>query len=511
MKIQIIIIFFIIGKILSSTFKIKKYSQAQNYRNLKSTSQIYGNSLNLFYYYVNLLIGKEQNPQTYILDTASSLTTSPCTLCEKCGKNHLNDPFPVSKEEILLCENSRCKLVNDDCYGKYCSFYVSYSEGSVIEGYFIEKIINFDYYNLNISKFNNISIPIGCTTSETELFKTQIADGIMGLDNSIFSFTSILQKNGIIKNNYFSLCLADEGGYFFFFFINNELHYYNISYVDFDKNEERYNILINDIIIGNETILIKKNAFIDSGSTYTLIPEIYGRNIVEQFLNICNNSYCGKYVYDKHYGPCFTFENNEEIIYSIDFIFPNITFTINNEFNYIWTPKNYYFNISEAQNNTICLGFTYHSSNKFVLGTTWMKNYNIIFDKENGKIGFAYSNCSKELNLKEKEENEKEEEGEEDEEEEEKKINNNKKIPKREKNEKDNKQILIDIDKKYFYILTGIIIIGCLIFIFCKLRKRKGNSHSNNENLDSIIIPNHEIEMKSSENSLINKTIITEN
>ena len=139
-----------------------------------------------------------------------------------------------------------------------------------------------------------------------------------------------------------------------------------------------------------------------------------------------------------------------------------------------------------------------------------MKNYDIIFDKENGKIGFAYSNCRKELNLKEKEENEKEEE-EEEEEEEEKKINDNKKIPKREKNEKDNKQILIDIDKKYFYILTGIIIIGCLIFIFCKLRKRKGNSHSSNGNLDSIIIPNHEIEMKSSENSLINKTIITEN
>ena len=28
--------------------------------------------------------------------------------------------FPLSKEEILLCENSRCKLVNDDCKEKLC-------------------------------------------------------------------------------------------------------------------------------------------------------------------------------------------------------------------------------------------------------------------------------------------------------------------------------------------------------------------------------------------------------
>ncbi len=114
MKIQIIIIFFIIEKILLLIFKIKKYSQ-ENYRYLTSTSQIYGNSLNLFYYYVNLLLGKEQNPETYILDLPSSINTSPYTSYEKCGKNYLNDPFPFSKKEILLCENSTCKLVNDDC------------------------------------------------------------------------------------------------------------------------------------------------------------------------------------------------------------------------------------------------------------------------------------------------------------------------------------------------------------------------------------------------------------
>ena len=210
LPLTIIITFF--KTLLSKTLKLKLQKTQNFYRDLKSHSPLYGNSNKIFYYYTNLYIGEKKEKQTYIIDTGSSITTSPCSLCEKCGK-HLNSPFQISYNEILKCNNKKCKMVNYDCNkNEICDFSIYYSEGSSLEGYFVDKIIHFEdnFQNEN----NNISIPIGCTFKETHLFLTQLADGIMGLGNRKNNFITILKNYGIIKNDIFSICLGNENGYF---------------------------------------------------------------------------------------------------------------------------------------------------------------------------------------------------------------------------------------------------------------------------------------------------------
>jgi hypothetical protein len=59
-------------------------------RNL-SQINILGNSSDLNYYYTYLYLGNSKQRQSYIVDTGSSITTSPCKpYCNRCGKHENN-------------------------------------------------------------------------------------------------------------------------------------------------------------------------------------------------------------------------------------------------------------------------------------------------------------------------------------------------------------------------------------------------------------------------------------
>ena len=377
--------------IKSISFDLHTTKSKQNFRNLDST--IFGGSHTLYYYYANLYLGKKGIKQSYILDTGSSITTSPCELCKECGK-HKNKYFKINNENIIKCNSDKCNMVKNNCNNDLCSFQIYYAEGSSLKGIYINEIVRFGD---NFNNTNYYFIPIGCTTKETHLFKTRLADGIMGLSNSNINFVSLLKDNGIIKNNIFSLCLAQNGGYFsideiqYKYHLSSKINYFKIP------NSEFYDLEISNITILNEVITVNTKAIIDSGTTYTYFPSFYGNKITNKINEICNNeknkNKCGKYKELSNYGSCYSFNNKKEIIYALDNIFPNITFIINGNIKYIWRPYDYYFNIS----NTICLGFT-EMGNRFILGSTWMRGHDIIFNRENFTIGFVEADCNKGIN-----------------------------------------------------------------------------------------------------------------
>ena len=115
--------------------------------------------------------------QTYILDTWNTITTSPQPFCTKCGK-HLNAYHNLEDSKIISYSDEKYKLIKSYCgIENKCSFKTSFSEGSSIKGIYLNELILFgeDY------KLRNWSFaPIGCTTSEENLFSTQKADFIMG-------------------------------------------------------------------------------------------------------------------------------------------------------------------------------------------------------------------------------------------------------------------------------------------------------------------------------------------
>ncbi len=401
-KVYLIIITHLLKIIKTITFQLQTTKlNIISFRKLYSPSSIYGNPDKLNYYYTYLYIGEKEKKQSYILDTGSSVTTSPCNLCENCGK-HENGLYEINKDNIIKCNDQKCSLVKNSCYNDKddCDFNISFSEGSTIKGKFIYEKIKFgDKYKTD----NFFYFPIGCTNSENHLFKSQLADGIMGLQNTENSFTSVLYKLKIIPKNMFSLCLGKDGGYFSIGEILNEAHYNNnITYLKL-YNDGFYTINLINVKINSKVIEINKknnysnkySSIIDSGTTISCFPNEIGEIIYEEFKNICDKTKkCGKLKRDEELGNCYYFKNNNDLEFALDNIMPNISFNINEEYDFIWEPRNYYFNVSTKREKGFCLGFNIEETDKFTFGSTWMQNYDFIFDKSESKVGIVKSNCN---------------------------------------------------------------------------------------------------------------------
>lgn len=109
-----------------------------------------------------------------------------------------------------------------------CQFIKSYAEGSSLLGFLADDYIRFKNshrmndpklvkLNSGLKKDLRMKAEFGCTTKETGLFKTQYADGILGLDDSstmISSLESSMSKANGGKNMVFSfgLCFHESGG-----------------------------------------------------------------------------------------------------------------------------------------------------------------------------------------------------------------------------------------------------------------------------------------------------------
>jgi len=385
-------------KTISSPYlSINEDNENNKLRDL-SENYVYGSAFQLNYYYSNLYLGDSMQKQGYILDTGSSVTTSTCSLCTHCGK-HICPPYDIaSDDKIMTCSNEKCKSVKSLCTSNKCSFSIGYSEGSTLNGVYINETVRFgeDYKNQK-----GHYVPIGCTTKETHLFYTQDANGIMGLSNTEHNFINILYNCGAIERNLFSLCFSQLGGVFNIGEINNKTHLENVTYVPMILDRSKYyGITINSMSVNEQKIesynIEGYHNFIDSGTTISYINEKIFNEILTLMKKECQkfekSNACGNYLYHSDFGHCFYFSNADELNYAVQNYWPTIHFNLHG-YDYKWKPQNYLFNITTNQKAGGCMGINKSYGNKITLGSSWIIGHDIIFDKQRELIGFAEANC----------------------------------------------------------------------------------------------------------------------
>lgn len=170
-------------------------------------------------HYVNLWVGTP-TPQrkTVIVDTGSHYTAFPCSGCTRCGEGHHTDPFfdPEQSETFRPLECSEC-IRGATCRNGRCSFSQSYTEGSSWEAYLAEDTLfcgGNDILDAADPLNQQFAIPFmfGCQTTESGLFVTQLADGIMGMSAHESTLPKKLYDMGKIEHNMFTMCFSRKLG-----------------------------------------------------------------------------------------------------------------------------------------------------------------------------------------------------------------------------------------------------------------------------------------------------------
>ena len=534
-------------------FLSSKYESINPSSDKKYVLNVKGNSDKLYFYYITAFIGKEKQIQTFLLDTTSSVTTSPCNLCSSCG-DHFNEYYIINQTKSLINKDtSECRILtnvfdnnkfdkdikidansckfistldNEKIFGVYSNNLVSFES-------IIPEMMNETEVDEYISKDNEFQMPMGCSLKETGFLMSALADGIIGLNNNVKSFISMMYRKQFIPQNLFSLCLDNEGGYLSLGNIYTKYHICpEIEYIDYNPTKESYEIKAEKIQIKDIEIKSEYISIINSGSTITYFPEQVFNEISYAFFSICSeyNGQCGELKRIEGYGICSDFKNTDIYLNATRYIFPLIKIKFNN-YEFIWKPKNYVLNFSFKNKIRACLGIdTEKNLNKIILGTNFMHGYDIIFDRTNFKIGFCEASCGRKTIYKNNsvtiEEEMKKYENE---------IKNNIKIIKNDKKDEDDinyyndyhsdddrKEFIdntsINTNKTYYkYLIIALVIIFILFimyFLANNIYYENALSESNNnlvKNNNSTNSAHSEIKDINKMNSLVQKVELIEN
>ena len=392
----------------------------KNSQNLKLHSKIlqtvYSDSFSKNFYYTTLYIGDQKVRQTFIIDTGSSIMSSPCSPCKDCGEHKRPFYYDMDhKHKPLKCDSRICKLVpanvcqNNDLKfmdSKTCSFNLNRVNGDGIKGYYLRDIVYFEtdrQLHLSLLRkkvFRSYALPMGCTTGEQGKYKELNTDGIIGMNNSPQSVPNLLYSLGIINRNIFTLCFGLRGGYMSLGEIDTTYHKsQDISYVPLLDSELFYFIKLNSIKVSDAStsaISVPLIAKVDTGNSISYFPSITFKAIISQFRQYCSskNHTCGNFTYDEEYGYCATFPDRESLFSAIYRNWPDLILTFG-EYDYVWKPINYYYYKFNVTTRRACLGFQLHKSERVVLGANFIHGHDVIFNRAAKKLGFVPADCSR--------------------------------------------------------------------------------------------------------------------
>ncbi len=275
------------------------------------------------YYYMKFYVGSPFVEQSAIIDTGSDTLAFPCDQCKTgdCGK-HQDPRFFTQKSKSF---NFDLQCYNHLIYENHdiCRFTKSYAEGSSLFGFLANDYIKFKnsrpVQDLKLNKLNSflskdltLKSDFGCTTKETGLFKTQFADGILGLDNTSQFITS-MEKDNVFSSPMtfsFGLCFHETGG-----IMSVDLRHRLVQddkitmlkmdrnqmgpplVLDFNPNDSYYKITVTKFQVSDEFVdLPPIPLMIDSGTTFSHFPDKYINTIFSSLNKYCrsNRNKCGK-------------------------------------------------------------------------------------------------------------------------------------------------------------------------------------------------------------------------
>ncbi|KAK9675685.1 hypothetical protein RND81_11G023600 [Saponaria officinalis] len=337
------------------------------------------------YYAMKFSVGTPPVEFTAVPDTGSDLIWVQCSPCQRCLAQNTPffDPTKSSTDNKIACTDQVCNndqlgLLGTGCTrNNICAYLAGYGDGTNSSGVLSKETITF---TSPTTSFSNIMFGCGYY-QEGDLGPD--ADGIVGLGGGPLSLVSQLGPN---INYKFSYCLTSPASK-----VNAKLNFgldvtgpgvVSTPYTKQDSPPTFYYLTLDSISIGDTSVPVAQNIYIDSGTTLTNLP---------------SNVYNGvKTALQASIGlnPMADPTQTLDLCYEAQSLGgngpspPNVVFNFKGA-NVVLKPENTFITIEDLT----CLAML-PSNDNFVFGNVAQVNFHIGYDLQANRVSFAPQDCS---------------------------------------------------------------------------------------------------------------------
>jgi hypothetical protein len=326
------------------------------------------------------------------------------------------DPAKSSSSSVKTCGAAQSKAK--------CFFRQSYSEGSSWHAFKVSDHVYLGGEKAgDMPEASNLTahFEFGCQDYENGLFRTQVVDGIMGLSASDETLPFQLYRQQKMANKLFALCFRGGGGVMTLGGVDTSLHRYSVpsqrvsssfhllsrkiagssmvdsqlEYVKLVKPSGWFTVHLLDILLlppGNQAAksiggpifksLGGKGTIVDSGTTDTYLPYNLAPAFKALFSSLTGGiAYENKLIKltDRKYASLPT------IVYRLEG-------ATGGQVDIHQPPRSYLERHGDGDSYTPRVYLT--EGTGAVLGANFIINYNVVFDIEQMRLGFARSDCA---------------------------------------------------------------------------------------------------------------------
>ncbi|KVI04352.1 Aspartic peptidase [Cynara cardunculus var. scolymus] len=334
-----------------------------------------------------------------------------CAGCQKCPKKSdlgislaLYNPKASSTAKMVACDQEICISTlsgpNGDCkVGMYCSYSVTYGDGSSTMGYFVRDAVQLDQVSGDLQTTSMNGNRCGSQQSGELGSSQQALDGILGFGQANSSVLSQLASAKKVKK-IFSHCLdGSQGGGIFAI---GEVVQPKVQTTPMIP-EAHYNVELKAIEVGGDVLQLptdifdvgaKRGTIIDSGTTLAYLPDLVYKQVIEKIDAAQPN--IKSHIVDQQF-TCYKYPGN------VDKGFPDVTFHFDNSLSLKVLPHQYLF---EVEDQDWCVGFqdselqSKDGKEITLLGDLVLTDKLVTYDMEKQTVGWIDYNCSSSIKVK---------------------------------------------------------------------------------------------------------------
>lgn len=214
----------------------------------------------------------------------------------------------------------------------------------------------------------------------------------MGMSMSEDTIPAVLKKAGLTETHMFTLCYREGGGIMTLGGVDQRVHLPGeaVNFAKLSSHNGWFGVTLVEISFEDRnsgqltSIPITSNhrSIIDSGTTDTYFPTSISHSVREAFSKLAGVAFSNddtafsKTTLDRFPAIIFTFRPHNESDPPVKVTMPSTS---------------YVENVGHGKH---ALRLYLNEPSGFILGANFMMGYNVIFDQDGGRVGFAKSECN---------------------------------------------------------------------------------------------------------------------